>query len=110
MTASFVGRTPPPKGTLWTVVNLITVLAIGAFTVAAWAVFKQTTWWEAVAIVSAIVGLAAVVPFVVAIQGEGELGDQGVVMNIGVHALGSLVVLAVAVVPVVHDWFADRWA
>jgi hypothetical protein len=31
-------------------------------------------------------------------------------MNIGIHAIGSLVVLAVALVPSIHDWFAHRWA
>ena len=110
MTASFVGRTPPPTGPRWTVVNVLALAAIAGFSVAAWGVFKQTSWWEPVAVVSAAVGLIAVLPYVVAINGEGQLSDQGVVMNIGIHAIGSLVVLAVALVPSIHDWFAHRWA
>jgi hypothetical protein len=31
-------------------------------------------------------------------------------MNIMIHATGSLVVLATALLPAVHDWFAHRWA
>ena len=110
MTASFAGRQPPPKGTLWTMVNLLTVAAIASFTVAAWAVWKQTTWWEVVAVASAVVGLVSVVPYVIAIDGEGQLSDQGVALNIGIHAFGSLAVLAVALVPGIHHWFTQRWA
>jgi hypothetical protein len=110
MTASFVGQTPPPKGILWTVVDLIALLAVAMFSAAAWGVFHQTSWWESVAVVSAIVGLLAIVPLTIAIQAEGELGDQGVVMNIMIHATGSLVVLATALLPAVHDRFAHRWA
>jgi hypothetical protein len=102
MTASFVGQTPPPKGILWTVVDLIALLAVAMFSAAAWGVFHQTSWWESVAVVSAIVGLLAIVPLTIAIQ--------GVVMNIMTHATGSLVVLATALLPAVHDWFAHRWA
>ena len=110
MTAAFVGEQPPPKGPLWMAVNMLTIVAIALFTLAAWGVWKQTTWWEVVAVSAAIVGLVSVVPYVAAINGEGQLSDQGVVLNIGIHALGSLAVLAVALVPTVHDWFADRWA
>jgi hypothetical protein len=110
MTAAFVGRTPPPRGALWTLVNAVALFAIVAFGAAAWGVFKQTPWWEPAALVSAVVGLAGVVPYVLAIQAEGQLSDQGVVINIAFHVVGSAVVLAVAVVPVLHDWFLHRWA
>jgi hypothetical protein len=97
-------------GALWTVVNVLAFAAIAAFAVTAWGVYKQAAWWEVAAIVSAVIGLFAVVPFVAAINGEGQLSDQGVVLNIMIHLLCSLIVLAVAVVPAVHDWFAHRWA
>jgi hypothetical protein len=110
MTASFVGRTPPPRGTLWTVVNAVALFAIVAFGAAAWGVYKQASWWEPVAVVSAVVGLVAILPFMLAIEDEGQLADQGVVINIAFHVVGSTVVLAVALVPVLHDWFIRRWA
>jgi hypothetical protein len=109
MTASFVGKTPAPSGTLWSAVNILAFTAVVAFTVTAWGVYKQTPWWETAAVVSAALGLITVVPYVIAINGEGELSDQGVVVNIGLHVICSLVVVAVAVVPVVHDWFTHRW-
>jgi hypothetical protein len=110
MTASFVGKTPPPTGTLWTAVNVLSLLAVVAFAIAAWGVYKQTSWWEAAALASAVVGLIAVVPFVIAINGEGQLSDQGVALNIIIHVVCSLIVLAVVLVPAVHDWFTHRWA
>jgi hypothetical protein len=109
MTSSFIGESPTPTGILWSVVNTLALAAVVAFTVTAWGVYKQTPWWETAAIVSAVVGLVAVVPYVIAINGQGELGDQGVVVNIGLHVICSLIVVAVAVVPVVHDWFTTRW-
>lgn len=110
MTASFIGNSKVPRGTVWTVINVLALAAILGFTVAAWGVYKQTSWWEAAAVISAVVGLIAVVPYIVGINGEGQLSDQGVVMNIGIHTVGSLIVLAVAIVPVVHNWFVERWS
>jgi hypothetical protein len=110
MTASFAGKTPVPSGALWTVVNVLALLAVAAFTVTAWGVFKQTSWWEMTAVASAALGLIVVVPYVAAINDEGQLSDGGVALNIVLHLVCSLIVLAVAVVPVIHDWFAHRWA
>jgi hypothetical protein len=110
MTASFVGKTPAPTGTLWSAVNILALAAVVAFTVTAWGVYKQTPWWETAAMVSAVVGLITVVPYGIAINGQGQLADQGVVLNIGLHVICTLIVVAVAVVPVVHDWFTSRWA
>jgi hypothetical protein len=109
MTASFVAKSPPPSGALWTSVNVLAFAAMAAFTVTAWGVYKQTSWWETTAIASALVGLVAVVPYAAAINGVGQLSDPGVVLNIIIHVACSLIVLAVAVVPVIHDWFAHRW-
>jgi hypothetical protein len=62
MTASFAGRVPPPTGVVWTMVNGRALAAVAGFTVAAWAVFKEYSWWHIGALLSAIVGLVAVVP------------------------------------------------
>ena len=50
------GRTRPPTGTAWMVVNLLALVAVAGFTVAAWAVFKQYSWWGPVTLVSAVIG------------------------------------------------------
>lgn len=106
MTASFAGRTPPPTGVLWTVVNVLSLAAVVAFSATAWAVWKDLSWWEPAALVAAVIGLVAVVPFVLAVRGiEPGLGDMGVQINLWSHALGAVVVLLVARSAPVHQWF-----
>jgi hypothetical protein len=105
MTAFLAGKTPPPSGTAWTVANVLAYAAIVVFTIAAWGVFKQFSWWETAAVLSGIVGLAAVVPFIVG-QSQLEIGfrDLGVQINLWVHILGSAAVIAIVLLPVAHDW------
>jgi hypothetical protein len=62
MTPAFAGRTPPPTGMAWTLVNILALVAVVGFTVAAWTVFQQYPWWGSVRLVSAVIGLVAVIP------------------------------------------------
>lgn len=110
MTAAFVGRTSPPRGTLWTIVNVLVLAAVAGFSVAAWGVLRETSWWEAVAMASAVVGLLAVVPYAVAIGRIGQLTDGGVQMNLAIHVGGSVATLAVVLLPALHQWFSSRLA
>jgi hypothetical protein len=109
MTASMAGKTPPPTGTAWTLANVLCYVAVIGFAVAAWAVFKEYSWWETLAVLSGIVGLIAVVPFVV---GQSQLdvgfGDLGVQINLWMHIGGSAAVIAIVLVPAAHDWIARR--
>ena len=109
MTAAMAGKTPPPTGTAWTITNILCFAAIIGFSIAAWAVFKEYAWWETAALLSAIVGLVAVVPFVVA-QGQLDVGfgDLGVQINLWLHILGSAAVIAIAVLPAARDWVERR--
>lgn len=88
MTAAMAGKTPPPGGTAWTITNVLAYVAIAGFAIAAWGVFKQYSWWETAAVLSGVVGLGAVVPFVV---GQSQLdvgfGDSGVQINLWIHIL-----------------------
>ena len=93
----------------WTLVNLLALTAVAGFTIAAWAVFKQYSWWETAALLSGIVGLIAVVPFIVAqSQLDVGFGDLGVQINLWMHILGSAAVIAISVVPGAHDWVTRR--
>ena len=105
MTAFMAGKVPPPSGTAWTVTNVFAYVAIAAFAVAAWALFKQYSWWETAAVLSGVIGLVAVVPFVIG-QSQLELGfgDMGVQINLWIHILGSAAVIAFVLVPVAHTW------
>ncbi len=68
MTASFTGETPPPEGAIWTLENVLALLAVLGFTAAAWGVFKDLSWWEPVTAISGVVGLVAVIPFIIGIR------------------------------------------
>lgn len=109
MTAAMAGKTPPPSGRAWTLANVLSYLAVVGFAIAAWAVFKQYSWWETAALLSGIVGLIAVVPFIV---GQSQLdvgfGDLGVQINLWMHILGSAAVIAIVLLPVAYDWVTRR--
>jgi hypothetical protein len=109
MTAFMAGKTSPPSGTAWTVANVLAYVAIVGFAIAAWGIFKQYSWWEVALVLSGIVGLLAVVPFIVG-QSQLEVGfaDLGVQINLWIHILGSAAVVAIVVLPVAHDWVTRR--
>ena len=109
LTASFAGRPSPPTGTVWTLVNVLALCAVAGFSVGAWGLYRDHSWWQTVAVASALVGMAAVVPFVLGLrQIDQGLTDLGVQINIWVHVLGSLAVIAVTQVPVASDWLTGR--
>jgi hypothetical protein len=109
MTPAFAGKTPPPKGTAWTLANILALAALVGFAIAAWAVFKEYSWWHAAALVSAIVGLVAVIPFIIG-QSRLDVGfsDLGVQINLWMHIVGSAVVIAIVLVPAANDWVTKR--
>jgi hypothetical protein len=91
------------------VVNVAALVAVAGFTVAAWGLHREHSWWETVAAGSAVVGLVALVPFLVGMrQIDANLLDLGVQINIWMHVLGAAVVVAIVRVPVLADWFDGR--
>ena len=105
MTAAMSGKTPPPVGTAWTGTNLLAYAAILLFTVAAWGVFKEYSWWPGAVVASGAVGLVAVVSFVLAQrQLDTGLGDGGVQINLWMHLLGSAGVMALVLLAPLHGW------
>lgn len=108
MTRDFLANPREGTGALWSVVQVLVLVAIVGFTVAAGVLFKEASWWEPVAIASAVVGLAALVPYVIGVRQVGDAGDAGVQMNIAIHAVGIAAVFVVVLVPFVHDWITKR--
>jgi hypothetical protein len=109
MTPAFAGRTPPPAGMAWTLVNMLALTAVAGFTIAAWAVFKQYSWWGPVTLVSAIIGLVAAIPFLVGLLQIGAgLADLGVQINLWMHLVGSAAAVAVVLLPDLHTWVVHR--
>ena len=108
MTRDFLANPRAATGSVWSAVQVLVLIAVAGFTVAAGVVFKEASWWEPVALVSAVVGLAALVPYLIGIRQVGDASDAGVQMNIAIHAAGLVAVFAVVLVPLVHDWVARR--
>jgi hypothetical protein len=109
MTAAFAGRTPPPRGSAWTVVGVVALVAVAGFSLASWGVWKDLAWWQAAAAASAVVGLAAVVPYVLGLRQAGiGFADLGIGINLAMHLVGSAAVLAIVLVPLARDWVTHR--
>jgi hypothetical protein len=104
MTASFAGKTPPPEGAIWTIENVLALMVVVGFTAAAWGVFKDLSWWEPLAAISGVLGLVAVIPYVIGISGIGGFADLGVEINLAMHVLGSASVLTLLLVPALEHW------
>lgn len=109
MHSSMTGQASPPRHWTWTVTNVLTVLAIVACTMTAWAFWRHHVWWVTGALASGIVGLLAALVFVVAQRNlEVGLQDVGVQINIWMHLLGSAGLIAIALWPAARTWFTER--
>lgn len=108
MTKDFLANPREGTGAIWSMIQVLAFATIVGFAAAGWGVFKDASWWEPVALGSAAVGLAALVPYVVGIVRLGDQSDAGVQMNIAIHAFGIAGVFAIVLVPVVHDWLTRR--
>jgi uncharacterized membrane protein len=108
MTRDFLANPRAGSGALWSVIQALVLAAVVGFTGAAWGLFKEASWWESVAIASAVVGLATLAPYVIGVVRIGDAGDAGVQMNIAIHAVGIVAVFVVVLVPLVHDWISER--
>ncbi|HEX8034864.1 MAG TPA: hypothetical protein VF510_13495 [Ktedonobacterales bacterium] len=107
MTPLFIG--PTAKGALWTMAQVLGFLAIIGFTVAAWGIFKAADWWETVAVVSGAVGIAATIPYAIAAPATAGVGDTlTLVINIGLHLLGSAAVIVALLVPPTEHWIGGQ--
>jgi hypothetical protein len=103
----FIG--PEATGPLWTAAQVLGFLAIIGFTMAAWGIFKVAGWWEPVALAASVVGIAATVPYAIAAPALAVGGDPlSLVINIGLHVLGSAAVIAVLRVHPAERWIAGR--
>jgi hypothetical protein len=106
LTPAFVGSTAKAEGTLWTVVQILSLLTIVGFAVAAYGVWRDALPWEPIAIGSAVVGLVATAAYGLAVRDAP--GAANVVPNLVIHGVGSLVVLLVLLVPAAHSWLLQQ--
>jgi hypothetical protein len=106
LTAAFAGIETPASGTAWTVTQLLVLATIGGFSVAAWGSYKATSCWERLAIGSAVLGFAPLIPYWLAARPAVDAGTvaQGVI----IHAIGNALVLVLLLAPPTKHWIQNQ--
>ncbi len=102
LTPMFVAGDPKPKGLAWTLVMVLSWVALAGFTAGAWGIFKEQAWWEPVAVASAVLGSAAVILYWLASAQTGGIVGAG--FNIVIHVAGIIGVFVATWFAPVHDW------
>jgi len=106
LTPSFVGKSA--TGAAWAVAQALAMAAILGFTVAAWGIFKAAGWWELVLVVSALVGMASIIPYWIGIQSVSGAVDSAAIENVVGHVTGAAVVIAVLLIHPAEHWVVGR--
>lgn len=101
LTPMFATRGIPTDGFLWSLTRVLAFLTLAGFTAATWGLFHRDSWWEAVAVGSAVLGLVVLVPYWIAAARAGETNPA---FNVLIHALGSAGVLALLLIPKLERW------
>lgn len=101
LTPAFATRGIPTTGAWWSITRILAFVTLASFTVATSGLFWRTSWWEAAAIVSALVGAVVLVPYWFAAHGAGETSPG---FNVLIHAAGSAGVLLLLLVPRLARW------
>jgi hypothetical protein len=101
LTPSFASPGVSTKGVAWSVTQVLALVTLALVTAATWGLFTKAGWWEAVAVVAAAVGFAVLVPYWIA---AGHAGEVNPGFNVLVHALGSVGVLVLLLVPTLERW------
>ena len=84
--------------------NVLYCVAVIGFTVAAWAVFKEYSWWETPALLFGVVGLMRWSRSTSGSVSSMPFGHLAVQINLWMHILGSGAVIAIVLLPAGHDW------
>ena len=101
LTPAFASRGVPTEGFLWASTRVLAFITLAGFTIATWGLFHRDSWWEEAAVGSALLGLAAVVPYWVA---AARAGESAPAFNVFIHVIGSAGVLVLLLVPSLERW------
>jgi hypothetical protein len=101
LTPSFAGQGVSTRGLAWSITQVLSLLTLALFTVATWGLFTRAGWWEAVAVIAAVLGFAVLIPYWIAASHAGEPSPG---FNVLIHALGSVGVLVLLLVPSLERW------
>lgn len=101
LTPSFASPGVSTSGVVWSVTQVLALLTLALFTVATWGLFSKAGWWEPAAVVAAVVGFVALVPFWIAASDAGEANPT---FTAFILALGNVGVLVLLLVPSLERW------
>jgi hypothetical protein len=108
LTAAFNGGERSNRGAIWKAIQALALAAVLGFALAAWGIFKTTGWWEPIAVASAVLGVASVIPYWVAIHGTPSAVNAAALENVAIHVLGGAVVLVALLIPAFERWVTGR--
>lgn len=101
ITSSFASKGVPRSGSAWTVTNVFALAAMAGFAAASFGLFAKASWWEGLAIGSAVIGVIAVVPYWIAASHAGETNP---LFNVIIHLVGDAGVFALLLIPQAEQW------
>lgn len=101
LTPDFASRGLSTTGAWWSVTRVLAFVTLLGFTAATWGLFQRASWWETVAIGSALLGFVVLLPYWIAASHSGETTPG---FNVFIHALGSAGVLVLLLVPQLERW------
>jgi hypothetical protein len=90
---------------LWSITRVLALATLVGFTAATWGLFQRASWWETVAIASAVIGVVVLIPYWIAAHAAGEPTPA---FNVFIHALGSAGVLVLLLVPSLERWVSGH--
>jgi hypothetical protein len=105
LTPAFATRGVSTEGFLWALTRVLAFVTLIGFTVATWGLFRRDSWWEGLAVGSAVLGLVVLVPYWIAAARAGETTPG---FNVLIHALGSAGVLVLLLVPQLERWVGSH--
>ena len=101
LTPMFASRGIPTKSIWWSITQVLAFATLLGFTIATWGLFKKSSWWDNLAIASAVLGLVVLIPFWIAAHQSGEVTPW---WNVFVHALGAIGVIVLLTLPPLASW------
>jgi hypothetical protein len=72
LTPAFASKDVSTDGALWAVTRVMALVTLAGFLVATYGLFQRDSWWETVAVGSAVLGLLTLVPFWIAAAKSGD--------------------------------------
>ena len=107
LTPMFASRGVSTKGVWWALFaadairQILAFVTLLGFAIATWGLFKKSSWWDGLAIGSAVLGLVVLIPYWIAAHSSGETTPW---FNVLIHAIGAVGVLVLLMVPPLASW------